>query len=276
MMLLLFGSFLCSIINSALGMLYGTILAPVLLIAGFEPTIAIPSVLLSQSFGGLVAAAMHHRKNNADFSFKSTDPRYIAERLQKIGYKETFKRGTSKDLKVSLSIMILGVIAAVFAVLVAVNVSKLVLKTYIGALVIVMGLVLLSQMRFIFSWKKIIGLGVLSSFNKALSGGGFGPVVTSGQMIGGRDGKNSIGSTALAEAPICFAGFLSYFLIKGITDWRLPLLLSLGAVFGALIGPHFTSKFRSERKIRIILGILVLALGGWVLINTWFFQIKGF
>jgi len=35
-----------------------------------------------------------------------------------------------------------------------------------------------------FSWKKITVLGLIASFNKGISGGGYGPVVTGGQLSG--------------------------------------------------------------------------------------------
>ncbi len=38
---------ICEIIDSSLGMLYGTILSPILIIAGFDPPVVIPSILFS-------------------------------------------------------------------------------------------------------------------------------------------------------------------------------------------------------------------------------------
>lgn len=99
-------------------------------------------------------------------------------------------------------------VATIFAVLIAINIPKVFLKTYIGILVLIMGLLLFSRKKFTFSWKKIYLVGILSGFNKGLTGGGFGPVTTAGQMIGGRNGKNSIGVTTFAEVPICLVGFL--------------------------------------------------------------------
>ena len=111
----------------------------------------------------------------------------------------------------------------------------------------------------------------MSAFNKGISGGGFGPVTTSGQIIAGRDGRSSIGATTLAEAPICIVGFLVYLLTNGISDWHLPAYLIVGALMGALIGPHFTAKFKDDKKLRKILGTLVIVLGVWTLLKTWFF-----
>lgn len=261
----------CEFIDSSLGMLYGTILSPVLIIAGFDPLLVVPSILLTQAIGGLTASLLHHHLKNVDFSLQNKD----SNGFKKIGYKEFFKKSTTQDLKVAFFITILGVLAAILAALIAVNIPKVFLKTYIGIIVTLMGIIIISRVNFNFSWNKIIGIGVLSAFNKTISGGGFGPVVTTGQIISGRNSKNSIGTTTLAEAPICIAGFLVYLLTKGISNWNLIYVLSSGAIIGAIIGPFFTAKFKSEKKLKIVLGFLTLALGIFVLIDTWYFKIKG-
>ena len=268
-LLIFLGALICEFVDSALGMLYGTILSPVLIIAGFSPILVVPAILFSQAIGGFVASIFHHRKKNVDFSFKSKDPKYIAARLKDLGYRETFNRGTTKDFKVAFCVFGLGVVATILAALIAINIPATFLKTYIGVLVLLMGIIVLSRANFKFSWKKIIGIGILSAFNKGLSGGGFGPIVTAGQIIGGRDGKSSIGATTLAEAPVCIAGFLTYFFVKGASSWNFILLLTGGALIGALIGPQFTAFFKSEKKLKLVLGILVLILGVWTLTDTW-------
>jgi len=242
---LILGAFVCELIDSSLGMMYGTILSPVLLIAGFSPLVVVPSILLSQAVSGFIAAIFHHRFQNANFHPKSDD---------------------SKTVYIITG---LGIIATIISVLIAVNIPKVALKTYIGVLVLAMGILLLARSKFNFSWKKIMLIGILSSFNKGLSGGGFGPVVTSGQMISGRKGKRSIGATTLAEVPICITGFLCYLFTKSITDWHLPLLLLLGASAAAPIGAFLTSKFKSDKKIKVILGVLTVVLGVWTLAKTW-------
>ena len=39
---ILVAAFVCEMINTSLGMLYGTILSPVLIISGFDPLVIIP------------------------------------------------------------------------------------------------------------------------------------------------------------------------------------------------------------------------------------------
>lgn len=268
--LLLFGmAFFCEFVDSSLGMGYGTILSPVLIIMGFDPLVAVPAVLLSQAFGGMVASIFHHQFENVSFS-----------------------KG-SKDLKIVLVISTFGIAMTILAALLALNIPKVVLKTYIGVLVVVMGVVLLSKMRFSFSWRKIVGLGIISAFNKGLSGGGFGPVVTGGQIISGQDHKGAIAATTLAEAPICTIGFLTYLIgrtcqamdgpvlsmqfgeflgkmfSRNYFQWELTLALLLGAIFVAPFGAFTTKVIRTDRITRI-LGVLVTGLGIWTLWRTYF------
>ena len=259
----------CEFIDSSMGMMYGTILTPVLVISGFEPLIVVPSVLLSQAVGGLMASVLHHRLKNADLKLKIQQPKTIINNIKRVGYIEALRSILGKDARASFCIAILGVIATVLAVLLAVNIPKVALKTYIGALVLMMGVLLFSQFKFKYTWKKILWVGILSAFNKGLSGGGFGPVTTSGQMIAGKDGKSSIGATTLAEVPICLTGFVVYLFTRGLANWFLLSCLVAGATIGALIGPHFTARFKDDKKLRKILAIIVIVLGVWTLTKTW-------
>lgn len=239
-----FMAFICEYIDSSLGMGYGTILSPVLIIMGFDPLAVVPAVLFSQAMGGFVAAAFHHRFENVNFG-----------------------SGT-KDSKIVYIITICGMAATIIAALIAVNIPKALLKTYIGILILAMGIILLSNLKFRFSWNKIIGIGILSAFNKGISGGGFGPVVTSGQIISGHRHKGAIGVTTLAEAPICITAFLTHMLARGAADWHLIASLCIGAVAVAPLGALTTHKISPE-KLKFILGGLVMILGIWVLLKTW-------
>lgn len=254
---------ICEFIDSSLGMLYGTIMSPILILMGFSPLLVVPSILLTQAIGGLIASIFHNKLKNADFSIKNV----IIENI--------LKKEATQDLKIVSLITVLGVTAAIFSGLIAINIPKEYLKTYIGIIVAIMGTLIISGKIFNFSWKKIMAIGILSAFNKAISGGGFGPVVTAGQIISGRKEKNAIGTTTLAEAPICIAGFLTYFLTKGIPNWNLIFILGGGAIIGAIIGPFFTSKFKEEKKLKIVLGCLALALGAFLILDTWVLHLKG-
>ena len=257
-------AFVGEFIDSSMGMLYGTILSPLLIILGYEPLVVVPSILLSQACGGFVASIFHHKFTNASFRAKTINPKIIIKKLKEVGITKSFKIGFSEDIKIVFIISSLGIVSTILAVIFALSIPKWALKSYIGVLVILMGFILLSKRQFKFTWKKMLGIGILSSFNKGLSGGGFGPVVTTGQIIAGNNSKSSIASTTLSEVPICLTAFLTYFLINGFSDWIFLSALTLGSVIAAPLGALLTSKI-NEKRLRPILGTITLILGIWTI-----------
>jgi len=253
-------------IDAGLGMGYGTVLTPLLLSFDFSPVVVVPAVLFSQAMGGTIASIFHHRFCNVNFKPKTTNLQKIKNGLKKYGMVDSFKRGIPKDLKVVFAITFLGVIATVIGAFTAINIPKWLLKGYIGVIVLVIGFLLMSRKKFRFSWKKITCVGILASFNKGISGGGFGPVTTGGQVVAGNNYKNSIGCTTLAEGPICIAGFLTYTFLNGLTNYDLITALSIGAFLGAPLGAALTSRLNGNR-IRIVLSIIIILLGGWTIIK---------
>ncbi|RJS87198.1 sulfite exporter TauE/SafE family protein [Candidatus Bathyarchaeota archaeon] len=263
MLYLLFIAFFCGLVDSSMGMCYGTILSPTLLLMGYSPIVVVPSILFSQALSGVLAAGIHHYLGNVDFRLKSIDGR-----PNELGYIEAFRR-LSMDLKVTLCITLLGMMATIIAALTAIALPRMILKTYIGILVIIMGVLLLLDKHLKFSLNKMIIVGVLSAFNKGLSGGGFGPIVTSGQIISGREYRRSIATTILSKALICIVGFLTYLLRFSYLKWSLIFPLSIGAILGSIIGPHITRRIKFRGKGRLILSFLIMALGSWTLLRTW-------
>lgn len=232
-------AFLCEYIDSSLGMGYGTTLAPLLLILGYNPLQVVPAILFSELISGLSAAFFHHRFKNSNF---------------KIG---------AIDFKVAMVMAACSVLGVLIAVVIALNLPAFYVKLYIGILVFTMGLLILLSLKrnFKFSWKKIISLGLLASFNKGISGGGYGPLVTSGQILAGVQSKNAIGITSLAEGLTCLAGVLTYFLFTDHTvDWSLAPYLALGAVLSVPLAAYTVKKFNPNR-LRLVVGIATLALG---------------
>jgi len=60
-------AFTCMLIDSSLGMMYGTLLSPVLIIMGYDARVVVPSILLSQAVGGLMGTIRHNGYGHADF-----------------------------------------------------------------------------------------------------------------------------------------------------------------------------------------------------------------
>jgi hypothetical protein len=229
----------CEFVDASLGMMYGTILSPVLILFGIPVSDVVPAILISQALGGLIASFRHSHYGNIKLKEKD-----------------------NHDFKIAMTIFLFGLVAVVAGAFVSVSIPKEYLRMYIGILVLIMGAIVLINRKFKFNWKKIYFIGFLSSFNKAMSGGGFGPLVSTGLIVSGKESKSSIGITDMAEVPICLAGFVAWIIFNGVSVLNIWLaaILCVGSMIGAFIGPYLTYKV-NEKYLKISVGILAVLLG---------------
>jgi uncharacterized protein len=249
-------AFICEFVDSSLGMGYGTTLTPLLLLIGFNPLQVVPAILFSEFVTGILAAIFHHKFGNASFDF-GKDEKVTAGRLRFLGYLPR-----SEDAKVSYVLVVLGILGVVSAVVFSLNVPKMVLKLYIGLMIFFIGVYIIFKINrpSKFNWRNFSIIAILSGFNKGASGGGYGPLVTGGQVVTGRGAKNAVGSTSLAEGIICLVGFLLYLLLKGNIEWTLALPLLIGAVLSTPLSALTVKKIQ-ERKMKLTIGVVTVMLG---------------
>ncbi len=231
-------AFISEYLDSGLGMGYGTALAPILIIMGYEPLRVVPAILISQLFTDIAACISHHSLRNVDLKIRSADFRVAS---------------------------LLGLVSAVgvtISVVVAIRIPKWLLTLYIGILVLAMGIIILVTIKrpMRFSWRKIAGISLLASFNKGISGGGYGPLVMGGQLISGINAKNAVGITAFAEALTCLVGFIAYLISGKAIDWKLTGTLVLFAI-GAVPFAALTVKNVYSDRLKRYVGILIIILG---------------
>jgi uncharacterized protein len=228
----------CEYLDSSLGMGYGTTLTPLLLLAGFEPLQIVPAVLFSELLTGLAAGVMHHRDGNIDL-------------LRNREARRTFGL-----------LALLSAVGAIAAVLIAVKISSHWFSIAIAAIVLTMGVVTLvtAGRRIRYRTGGILAVGLIAAFNKGLSGGGYGPLVTSGQVVSGVPAKHAVAITSLAEAFTCAVGLCAYLVLKGGVDWSLTLPLVAGALLSVPIATA-TVKRMPESLIRRAVGVFTLVLG---------------
>jgi len=237
-------SFGCELVDSSLGMGYGTTLTPLLLALGFEPLEIVPAVLFSEAITGVLAGVFHHEYGNL-----------------------SLKRG-SKDLKVVGVLTALSVVGVLISVLIAVSVPTWIVKLYIGLLVFALGISILvnRRRRFRFSWKRIAALGFVAAFNKGISGGGYGPVVTGGQVLTGIRGRTAVGITSLAEGIASVVGVLVYVISGVAIPWHVALPLTVGAVLSVPLAAYVVSRVPAGR-LTVIIGGMSATLGGYTLLR---------
>ncbi|MCC7552265.1 sulfite exporter TauE/SafE family protein [Candidatus Micrarchaeota archaeon] len=256
-------AFICEYIDSTFGMGYGTTLTPLLLGMGFEPLQIVPAILVSEFITGMAAAFVHHEFGNVHFDFKNDSEHEMVKKLGKLGYLPK-----SQASKIFMILAACSVVGAVIAVLISVNMPKFYLKLYIGILVLTMGLIILWRRKkeHKFTWKRVTGLGILAAFNKGMSGGGYGPVMVSGQVLTGVDSKSAIGITSLAESVTCLVGIIMFFILGTVIDWTLTPYLTIGALASVPFCAITVKKMDKQMLVKII-GIITVILGVYTLYN---------
>ncbi|RLF27239.1 MAG: hypothetical protein DRN01_02960 [Thermoplasmata archaeon] len=241
-------AFAAELINALLGGGHGAILTPLLIMLGFKPLSVVPAVLLAEVVSGVLIGVAHHRLGNVDFRWRSN------------------------HLRVALLLGASSVVGVVVAVAVAVRLTTTILEAYIGVLILLVGFIMLFTLdkRFRFSWSKILALGVFAAFNKGISGGGYGPLVTGGQLLTGLNGKQAVAITSLAKSLACVTGIFSYFVLSKGTDWGLAPSLVVGAAVSVPFSA-FIVKRMYERSLRVFIGVLTIVLGLSILAKLFLF-----
>ena len=237
--------FFCELMDSSLGMGYGTTLTPVLLAFGYQPLELVPTILLSEFLSGFSSSYFHHDSGNVDFSRRS------------------------RDSRIALLLALGSVVGVSVGVSVAVKIPTHLLKLIIGTIITLAGISIwiLHNHVFVYRTWKMFALASVASFNKALSGGGYGPLMTSGQILSGIKGKSSVGITSFAEGFTCLVGVI-LFLGKGYgftPDLLVPVLT------GALLSVPFSTEFVkhiNETSLKKLIAILTVVMGLFTILKV--------
>jgi uncharacterized membrane protein YfcA len=186
----------------------------------------------------IAACIFHHNLRNVDLKF------------------------ASQDFKIASLLGITGAFGASAAVILAFKIPSWLLTLYIGLLISAMGIFILVTLKKAmgFSWPKITALSLVASFNKGISGGGYGPLIMGGQMLSSVNAKNAVGITAFAEAVTCLAGFVSYLIAGKSIDWKLIDILVVSAVPAVPLAAVTVKKTDSFRLKKLV-GMLITILG---------------
>ena len=226
-------AFIAALIDTSLGMCYGTILAPILLIAGYSPEVVVPTVLFSQLIVDIGGGLTHTKVKNF----------------------------TRKDIRVALLVAIPATIFAFLGVFLNVNLPKIVTKIYVGLIVTILGLLLLLGIKLRKTSKRLLFISSIAGFNKGFMGGGFGPVVVSGQIVLNHDVRPSVSIGDIAEIPVCIVGLLAFAVLGKLSFIPIYLIVTIPALIASLIGPHITMKIGQKNYAEKIIGVATLAIG---------------
>lgn len=228
-----FVGFAAQMIDGLLGMAYGVSATTFLLTAGVSPISASAAVHLSEVFTSGASGLSHIRFGNV-------------------------------NKKLFYALMLPGSLGAATGAYILTNIDGNIIKPYISVYLLIMGIViirkaLLNSNKKRITSKKIPYLAAFGGFVDAIGGGGWGPVVNSNLIGGGRAPRYAIGTVSMAEFFITFASTSVFSFSIGLTHWRVILGLIVGGVIAAPIAAYFAGKIKAK-PLMIAVGILLILL----------------
>lgn len=228
--------FFAQMIDGALGMAYGITATTFLLSAGASPAAASASVHIAEVFTTGLSGISHVKLGNVN--------------------KSLFLR-----------LLLPGIIGAILGAVLITQFDGEVLKPFISAYLLLMGLYILSKAyRHVKQRKEpkhIAKLALFGGFVDAAGGGGWGPVVTSSLLGSGSDPRTTIGSVNFAEFFLTITSATSFILLAGEpSTW----MMVTGLVFGGLFAAPFAAllcKKLPARTLLTIVGCLITLISAY-------------
>src|SRR5262245_27942036 len=227
---------LAQAIDGALGMAYGVTASTFLLGMGASPAVASASVHIAEVFTTGFSGIAHVRYGNVN-----------------------------RDL--FLRLLVPGTIGGVVGVLVVTQIDGKLLRPYISAYLLLMGLYILSKaFRRIQAARQTprhVGkLALFGGFVDSVGGGGWGPVVTSTLVGTGNDPRTTIGSVNFAEFFLTLATAAAFTALAVDGLWPIVAGLVIGGLFAAPFAALLCSKLHT-RVLLILVGVLITSLSTW-------------
>ena len=228
------------LVDGALGMGYGMTSSSLLLLAGLSPALASASVHLAEIGTTLASGASHWRLGN-------TDPRLVV-RLGLPGAVGAFSGATVLS---HLSTRAATPVTASLLILLGTYVlGRFALRPPRGS----------GSRRSPHGRRLLVPLGLVGGFVDATGGGGWGPVVTTTLLTGGRTAPRtvvgSVGASEFLVTVAASAGFLTGLGTAGI---------SLGIVLALLAGGLVAAPIAAWLVSRLPGAVLGTAVGGLIL-----------
>jgi hypothetical protein len=218
-----------------------SLLTPIFILLGFDPLIVVPTLLLSQTVAGLSGTIFHRLFRNIEF-----------------------KSPTHREGKIYVLFTVFGIGGAILSATLAVTLPDWFMLLYIGLMMLIVGFIVRFKVSFTGGWWKMYMASGIGGFNKAISGGGYGPLVTSVQIMPGSDVKSSVCITQFSESTISTIGFLMYVAFHSISlvtqILQSAIVFVLTGAVAAPMGALFVRRL-DESKARKAVGVASMVLG---------------
>ncbi|MET1054397.1 MAG: TSUP family transporter [Pedobacter sp.] len=232
----LFGGFVFAMIDGAIGMSYGVTSTAFSLSMGIPPASASMGVHLSEVLSCGIAGWMHYRMGNINW----------------------------KLFKLLIIPGIIGAVSGAY-LLSSLEHYSAYTKPFVSLYTLILGWVILKKA---FSKvplhkdgkiKKIGLLGLGGGFIDAVGGGGWGSIVLSSLIAGGRNARFSLGTVKLTRFFIALLSSLTFVTMLKSAHWEAVAGLVIGSALAAPIAAKVSNRI-SAKSIMVSVGIIVIAV----------------
>lgn len=227
--------FVFALIDGAIGMSYGVTSTSFSIAMGLPPATASMGVHLSEITSNGIAGWMHYRLRNVNWKL----------------YK---------------MLVIPGIIGAVSGayILSSLEEYSTYTKPFISLYTLVLGGVILSKAlkvkgkkKSVDKFKNVRPLGFFGGFIDAVFGGGWGSIVLSTLIAGGRHPRFSLGSVKLSRFFIAITSSLTFITMTNGVHWEAVMGLVIGSALASPIAAKISSKL-SVKAIMVAVGVIVM------------------
>lgn len=237
--LFVLGGFIAQMIDGALGMAYGVSVTTFLLSLGvpaITPAIASASMHASEIFttGSSSLVYMRYKNINVKLFKKLLWPGIIGATLGAVSVSLVSKE----------NILWIKPLVAAYTL-------------FLGTLIIFRALNINLRKRN--KIRKIFPVALFGGYLDSVGGGGWGPIVTTSLVAGGRHLRYSIGSSHLAKFFVALVSTLTFFFIIGLSHWQIIFGLVIGGMIAAPISIYFSNKIPTKKGL-ILVGTLVILI----------------
>ncbi|MBC7400137.1 MAG: TSUP family transporter [Mucilaginibacter sp.] len=228
--------FLFALIDGAIGMSYGVTSTTFSLSMGIPPASASMGVHLSEILSNGIAGWMHYRMGNVNW-------------------------------KLFKLLLIPGIIGAVLGayLLSSLEHYSQYSKPFVSLYTLILGIVIftkalnLKRKRTGDKIKKISLLGFGGGFIDAVGGGGWGSIVLSSLIAGGRHPRFSLGTVKLSRFFIALMSSITFITMLSSSHWEAVAGLVFGSALASPIAAKISNKI-STKAIMISVGIIVILI----------------
>lgn len=228
--------FLFALIDGAIGMSYGVTTTSFSLQMGIPPAAASMGVHLSEIMSNGIAGWMHYRMGNINW----------------------------KLFKMLLVPGIIGAVTGAYLLSSLEQYSQYT-KPFVSVYTLILGIVILSKAfktgvkKSEDKIKKIPLLGLGGGFIDAVGGGGWGSIVLSTLIAGGRHPRFSLGTVKLSRFFIALMSSITFIAMLNSKHWEAVAGLVIGSAIASPIAAKISNKI-SAKAIMVAVGVIVILI----------------